>query len=76
MGGGGPIARVRALADRLLVLLVSAVRRSERIALAMDARGFDVGGGRSRYRRIRVGSRDGVLIVGAVLVAVGAHAVA
>jgi energy-coupling factor transport system permease protein len=60
----GPMARVRALSARLLGLLVSAVRRGERMALAMDARGFDAGRARSRYRPIRLGPRD-VLVLAA-----------
>ena len=73
----GPAASLRVAAARLLALLVSAVRRGERMALAMDARGFDAGRRRTHYRPIRLGLRDlGVLVAGiattAVALAVGA----
>jgi energy-coupling factor transport system permease protein len=71
MGG-----RVRSLAARLLVLLVSGLRRAQRMALAMDARGFDAGVQRSRYRLVRVGLLDLVVLAGAVAVAVTALALA
>ncbi len=65
----GPVARVRDMGNRLLALLVSAVRRGERMALAMDARGFDAGRRRSRFRPIRLGARDLVVLVGGCVVA-------
>ena len=59
---------------RLLTLLVVALRRAERLALAMDARGFDSGTPRSRYRTVRVGWLD-VLVVGvSIALAAGAFA--
>jgi energy-coupling factor transport system permease protein len=54
----GPVARIREAAARLLVMLVSAIRRAERLALAMDARGFDSGVRRTHFREVRVGWRD------------------
>ncbi|MGZ6269526.1 MAG: energy-coupling factor transporter transmembrane component T family protein [Candidatus Limnocylindrales bacterium] len=58
IGGGGPVARLREAGDRSLVMLVASIRRAERMALAMDARGFDAGIPRSHYRAIRTGWRD------------------
>ena len=66
----GPSARVRDLGARMLALLVSAVRRGERMALAMDARGFDAGRRRSRFRPIRLGARDLLVLAGGGAVAV------
>jgi energy-coupling factor transport system permease protein len=37
----GPVARVRDVMRRVLGLLVTAIRRATRLALALDARGFD-----------------------------------
>jgi energy-coupling factor transport system permease protein len=68
----GPIARLRDQGGRLLVLLVSAIRRAERTALAMDARGFDCGLRRSHFRELRTGWRDWLTIAVAVVVAVAA----
>ena len=58
--------RVVAAIGRLFTHLVAAIRRAERAALAMDARGFDSGTARSRYRLVSVGPLDGVVIAGAV----------
>lgn len=65
----GPIGRVRSLAGRLLTLLVQSIRRAGRMALAMDARGFDAGVTRSRFRPIGVGPHDWMLLGGAAVVA-------
>ncbi|MFI5261276.1 MAG: energy-coupling factor transporter transmembrane component T family protein [Candidatus Limnocylindrales bacterium] len=62
--------RLRAVPGRLLVVLVMALRRGERLALAMDARGFDSGRPRSRFRPVHAGWLDGAVLVGAVAVAI------
>jgi len=72
LGGGGPAGRLRDAADRLLVMLVAAIRRAERLALAMDARGFDIGVRRSHFRELRVGWRDWLTIGVALAVATAA----
>ena len=54
---------------RMLVgLLVLAIRHGDRLALAMDARGFG-SGPRSRYREVRWGTLDALIAVGALIVA-------
>lgn len=61
---------------RLLIgLLVLAVRHADRLALAMDARGFG-SGPRSRYRIVRWGPGDAVLVVAALIVLVAVLATA
>lgn len=70
----GPIASLRVAGARLVALLVSAVRRGERMALAMDARGFDAGRRRTHYRPIRLGVRDAVVLAAGWAVAVAALA--
>jgi energy-coupling factor transport system permease protein len=67
-----PAARLRDMGGRLLVLLVAAIRRAERMALAMDARGFDCGLRRSHFREIRTGWRDWLTIAVGLAVAVAA----
>jgi energy-coupling factor transport system permease protein len=47
----------------LLALLVLALRHADRMALAMDARGFDSGTPRSRYRVVRASAAD-LLVAG------------
>jgi energy-coupling factor transport system permease protein len=70
----GVAGRVRDATDRLLVMLVAAIRRAERLALAMDARGFDSGIRRSHFRELRVTWRDWLTLVVAGAVAVAAVA--
>lgn len=65
--GRGPLARGRFFASTLFGLLVGAIRRGTRLAVAMDARGFDSGLRRGIARPIRVDAADRALIVGAVL---------
>jgi len=65
-----PLGRARSFGGLLLVMLVSAVRRAERMALAMDARGFDAGVRRTSYRPISLGAPDVVVLAGGVAVAV------
>ena len=62
-------ARLKSIGGRLLVLLVTAIRRAERMALSMDARGFDSGILRSRFRPVRLGARDAATLLGAIAVA-------
>ena len=64
-----PGRRIAAVGGQLLVLLVTSVRRAERMALAMDARGFDAGGPRGCYRPMRAGRLDVAVLVGGVAVA-------
>lgn len=70
----GVPGRIRDAGDRLVIMLVAAVRRAERLALAMDARGFDSGIKRSHFRELRVGWRDWLTITVAAAVAVAAVA--
>lgn len=65
----GPLARLRSLRGRLAVVLISAFRRAERLALAMDARGFDSGIPRSHYRIVRRGPLDVLVVAGALAIA-------
>ncbi|HTS15475.1 MAG TPA: energy-coupling factor transporter transmembrane component T [Candidatus Sulfotelmatobacter sp.] len=65
-----PAGRLAAVPGRLLVVLVMALRRGERLALAMDARGFDSGVPRSRFRPVRAGALDLVVLAVAAGVAV------
>jgi len=74
IGSGGVTGRIRDAGDRLLVMLVSAIRRAERLALAMDTRGFDSGIRRSHFRELHVTWRDWLTMVAAVAVAVAALA--
>jgi energy-coupling factor transport system permease protein len=68
--GRNPLARVRAFAGQVFTLLVGAVRRGTRLALAMDARGFDSTAERTVARPQRVRATDRWLVVGAAAVPV------
>jgi energy-coupling factor transport system permease protein len=71
--GRDPVRHVRLFGGTVFTLLVGAVRRATRLALAMDARGFDAAGPRTIARPQVVRPSDVALIVGAfVLLAVAA----
>jgi energy-coupling factor transport system permease protein len=67
---GGPLRRARALVPILVPLFVSAFRRAEELALAMEARGYRGGEGRTRMKQLRYRVQDavaGAVVVGASL---------
>lgn len=64
--GGGPIGRIRSYVGYLVPLLAGGVRRAERVALAMDARGFGAYPDRTFYRRSRLGREDLAFAVGVI----------
>jgi energy-coupling factor transport system permease protein len=70
----GVAGRAEEFRERLLVMLVSSIRRAERLALAMDARGFDSGIRRTHFRELRVGWRDWLTVAAALAVAAAALA--
>jgi energy-coupling factor transport system permease protein len=68
--GGNPVARVRLFAATAFALLVGALRRGGRLAVAMDARGFDSGVPRTYARRQTFTRADTLLLAGAAALAV------
>jgi energy-coupling factor transport system permease protein len=66
--GGNPLRWLRLFAGTAFGLLVGAIRRGTRLALAMDARGFDAGVPRSTARPMPFGAADGALIAGALAI--------
>ena len=72
--GRNPIAVVRLFAGQLMALLVGAVRRGSRMALAMEARGFGAAECRTVARVQRVTAGDLGWIAAAICLAVGAVA--
>jgi len=60
---GGPLAVVQRMRRYALPLLASAVRKAERVALAMDSRAFRAAGRRTYYHSSQVGWRDGLLLL-------------
>lgn len=67
--GRNPLAKLRLFASTAFALLVGAIRRGTRLAVAMDARGFDAGIPRTVARRQHFVAADGLLIVGAAVLA-------
>ncbi|MCX4388888.1 energy-coupling factor transporter transmembrane protein EcfT [Micromonospora peucetia] len=61
--GRNPLAKLRLFASTAFALLVGAIRRGTRLAVAMDARGFDAGTPRTVARQQRFVAADGLLIV-------------
>jgi energy-coupling factor transport system permease protein len=66
------VDRARVFPGRALGLLVAAIRRATRLALAMDARGFGARGCRTLARPRALTLRDGALVAGALVLATGA----
>jgi energy-coupling factor transport system permease protein len=67
--GGNPLARIRLFASTTFALLVGAIRRGTRLAVAMDARGFDSRSPRTSARPQRFTAADAFLVAGALAVA-------
>jgi len=59
----GPLGWLREQSRLALPLLANAIRRSERVALAMDARGFAARRPRTQYRQIAFHATDAWLIL-------------
>jgi energy-coupling factor transport system permease protein len=68
--GGGFVHRATSFRERSFTLLVTAIRRGVRLALAMDARGFATMTCRTIARPQPFTFRDRMLLVAALLVAV------
>ena len=68
----GPIKdRLNAVIPLLIPLFVSAFKRAEDLAIAMEARGYQGGEGRTKYRLLSWSTRDtGVLFVLVILAAI------
>jgi energy-coupling factor transport system permease protein len=73
--GGSPIVAVQLLAGRLMALLVAAIRRASRMAIAMDARGFGARECRTVARPQRIAAGDVAWIAGALALTAVAIAV-
>lgn len=67
----GFFSRLRSLRRDAVPLLASAIRRSERLAIAMDSRGFGAYPTRTYRRQMRVTGRDRLFLVGTLAVSAG-----
>ena len=64
---GSLLSRARALIPILVPLVVSAFRRADELATAMECRCYHGGEGRTRMRRLRYGRRDYVMLFAVLL---------
>ena len=60
--------RIKAVVPLLVPLFVSAFKRAEDLATAMEVRGYRGGEGRTRYRQLKWNLRDTLALVVLVLV--------
>ncbi|CAM4284013.1 MULTISPECIES: energy-coupling factor transporter transmembrane component T family protein [Bacillus] len=61
---GGPIKdRMKAIISLLVPLFISAFKRAEDLAIAMEARGYQSGEGRTKFRQLRWKTSDTVTII-------------
>jgi energy-coupling factor transport system permease protein len=66
--GRGPVARIRQTIGYAIPLLAISVRRAERVALAMDSRGFGARRDRTYYRSTTLTRADLIFALGAIVV--------
>ncbi|MEG0841671.1 MAG: energy-coupling factor transporter transmembrane component T [Erysipelotrichaceae bacterium] len=74
---GSLFSKIKAILSLIIPLFLSAFQRADDLANAMEARGYNPGGTRTRYKVLKMHMRDYSLLVvcGLVLVSVGAVAV-
>ncbi|MBV7391347.1 MULTISPECIES: energy-coupling factor transporter transmembrane component T family protein [Enterococcus] len=70
-GAGSIIQKIKAIVPLLIPLFVSSFNRAEELATAMEARGYRGGEGRTKYRRLKWGRNDSILVVIFAIVTVG-----
>jgi len=71
---GGPLTRLRRFVPVIVPVLIGALRRADRMAMALELRGFNSGRPRTTYLRARAHPRDavaGAVAVGVLAVYVG-----
>ena len=66
---GNLIRRAHNLIPIVIPLFISAFRRAEELALAMEARGYRGGVGRTRLRKLTLGWRDGSIAAASLVLA-------
>ena len=68
---GSLIQRAKAMVPLLVPLFVGAFRRAEDLALAMDARCYRGGGGRTRMKQLKFGAIDAIAALAVLLLLAG-----
>ena len=67
---GNLVQRARALVPLLVPLFISAFRRADELAVAMECRCYHGGEGRTRLRQLKYARRDAVALAGGAAIAV------
>lgn len=62
--------RIKAIIPLLIPLFIGSFKRAEELAIAMEARGYRGGEGRTRYRQLRWGLVDTLMLLLLVVIAV------
>jgi energy-coupling factor transport system permease protein len=68
---GSLIDRAKALLPILVPLFVSAFRRADELAIAMESRCYNGGAGRTRMKQLRFAARDYLTLAFGILLVVG-----
>lgn len=68
---GNLAQRMKAIVPLLIPLFVSSFNRAEDLATAMEARGYQGGEGRTKYRQLKWQLSDNLVIVGFVILTLG-----
>ncbi|MCH1626052.1 energy-coupling factor transporter transmembrane component T family protein [Ferdinandcohnia quinoae] len=68
----GPIKeRMKAIVPLLIPLFISAFKRAEELAIAMEARGYRGGDGRTKLRKLQWGTIDSAMLASLLIAAIG-----
>lgn len=68
----GPIKqRIKAVVPLLIPLFVSAFKRAEELAMAMESRGYRGGEGRTKLRELKIGKQDIAIYILFIIVLIG-----
>ncbi len=67
---GSFLDRVKAMVPILVPLFVSAFNRAEEMAIAMEARGYQGGEGRTKYRQLSYSKEDAIFVCVLIIVAI------
>ena len=67
---GSLIQRIKSLIPILVPLFISAFNRADEMAIAMEARGYRGGEGRTQYRQLQYTRRDSIAFLSLVLLTI------
>ena len=62
-GEGSIVQKVKAMIPILIPLFATSLKRADSLAIAMEARGYKGGKGRSQYRQLRWSQKDTLAIL-------------